>query len=176
MTEEPDTDDDGYVPMQGYRRRVPGRVEPVAVVAAEPEPEPVVSDAASLAVWGVVAVPFAHGLVNIIVTVLDFSRQGLVLNAILFLVVLAAGIFCADADRTHLARAGVDDSPSPFWALVPIIWIVLRTRVVARHSWISWTHVGVHVVGLIWFRASFFVANVLLNLRGAQEAAELLVG
>ncbi|MGV8886014.1 MAG: hypothetical protein ACOH1T_10580 [Microbacteriaceae bacterium] len=170
-----DAVDDDYVPMAAYRRRAPGEsvAEPTVRLAA---PARELTEGMSWAVWGVVAVPFVQALINIVIMVNDFSRNALVLNGVLFLLVLGAGVVFADLDRSALARQGIEGIPSPFIAFVPVMWLYLRSRVIAREFISGRGVLGWHLLGIVLWIGSFQVISLLLRLRQAQEAAENLFG
>lgn len=75
----------------------------------------------------------------------------------------------AGADRDQLRGRGYDQLPSPFWTLpLPVIYLVLRARVVEKKDWAAyrpvWLYLGLIVLLAVLGYAAIFSANVISQL------------
>ena len=140
-------DTDHYEPM----RRVP-RSEPVVI--------PRVPAVSTRAVWLIVLLPAFQFVAH---ATLVISSGGTTWLAIALGVALQAigGVVLAERDRRHLAAEGLQHLPSPLFAMVPIVYLGLRSRTLYAQLFTGarpfWAHLVVlFAIGICFYALATF--------------------
>ena len=167
--------EDAYVPMAAFRRRAPGVdvPEPTVHLAAPARELPTGSTRASAWLAGL---PVLQGLAYVLVIVLMFSRDGALLLIVVWLATVALGVVLADRDRRALGEQGIHGLPTVLLAVVPIVWLYLRSRVVWRETQRSYVLLGWHLLALIVLYALYQVAPLLVLLQDTHRQVIDYVG